>query len=119
MTVFPNTQGPDEAPIPSAAHMALLAEREVYEHLMFEPMPQADLDGLYALYAHWIQRRGDQSIGLIRRTLCSLWIVPQDAVRCSFSIRVHAKGVLYQRKRAATPQAGRMPAKDIVRRILG
>ena len=38
---------------------ALLSELEAHEHLMFEPMTQADLDGLYALYAEWVQRLGD------------------------------------------------------------
>lgn len=38
---------------------ALLSELEGYEHLMFEPMTQADLNGLYALYADWLQRLGD------------------------------------------------------------
>jgi len=53
MTDFPESQGPDEAPIPPATRTALLAELEGYEHLLFEPMSQADLDGLYALYNQW------------------------------------------------------------------
>ena len=45
--------------IATATRKALLAELEAYEHLMFEPMTQADLNGLYALYADWLQRLGD------------------------------------------------------------
>ena len=48
-----------QAPMPSNIHTALLAELEAYEHLMFEPMTQADLDRLYALYDDWQQRLGD------------------------------------------------------------
>ena len=59
MTDFPDSQGPDEAPIPTATRTALLAELEAYEHLLFEPMTQADLDGLYALYDAWVARLGD------------------------------------------------------------
>lgn len=59
MTNFPESQGPDEAPIPSATRTALLAELEGYEHLLFEPMTQADLDGLYALYSQWQTTLGD------------------------------------------------------------
>jgi len=59
MTDFPDSQGPDEAPIPPATRTALLAELEGYEHLMFEPMTQADLDGLYALYDQWRADLGD------------------------------------------------------------
>lgn len=59
MTDFPDSQGPDEAPIPSATRTALLAELEDFEHLLFEPMTQADLDGLYALYDAWVERLGD------------------------------------------------------------
>ena len=53
MTAYPDPQGPDEAPSPPATRTALLAELEGYEHLLFEPMTQADLDGLYALYNQW------------------------------------------------------------------
>lgn len=59
MTDFPDSQGPDKAPIPSATRTALLAELEAYEHLLFEPMTQADLDGLYALYDQWRATLGD------------------------------------------------------------
>jgi len=37
----------------------LLAELEAYEHLLFEPMTQADLDSLYALYDQWRATLGD------------------------------------------------------------
>ena len=43
---------------------ALLSELEAYEHLMFEPMTQADLDSLYALYSDWQQRLGDSPQGI-------------------------------------------------------
>lgn len=59
MTDFPESQGPDEAPIPPATRTALLAELEGFEHLLFEPMTQADLNGLYALYDAWVARLGD------------------------------------------------------------
>ncbi|HAA45040.1 MAG: hypothetical protein XD36_3235 [Halomonas sp. 54_146] len=59
MTDFPEPQGPDKAPIPSATRTALLAELEGVEHLLFEPMTQADLDGLYALYDQWRATLGD------------------------------------------------------------
>ena len=35
--------------IPTATRKALLSELQAYEHLMFEPMTQADLNGLYAV----------------------------------------------------------------------
>jgi len=59
MTDFPEPQSPDEAPIPPSARTALLAELEGYEHLLFEPMTQADLDGLYDLYTSWVARLGN------------------------------------------------------------
>lgn len=59
MTDFPDSKGPDEAPISSATRTALLADLEGYEHLLFEPMTQADLDGLYALYDRWRATLGD------------------------------------------------------------
>lgn len=59
MNDFPESQGPDEAPIPPAIRRAFLAELEGYEHLLFEPMTQADLDGLYALYDQWRATLGD------------------------------------------------------------
>jgi len=59
MTDFPDPQSSNEAPIPSATRTALLAELEGFEHLLFEPMTQADLDGLYALYDQWQATLGD------------------------------------------------------------
>ncbi|MCP1319178.1 hypothetical protein [Vreelandella lionensis] len=59
MTDFSDPQSPDEAPVPPSARTAMLAELEGYEHLLFEPMTQADLDGLYALYATWCVRLGE------------------------------------------------------------
>lgn len=55
----PDAQGPDAAPIPSATRTALLAELEGFEHLLFEPMAQVDLDSLYALYDQWRATLGD------------------------------------------------------------
>lgn len=66
MTDFPDPQGPDEAPIPSVTRKALLAELEGYEHLLFEPMPQTDLDGLYALYDQWQMSLGDSPDAIAR-----------------------------------------------------
>jgi len=45
--------------IATATRKALLAELEAYEHLLFEPMTQADLNGLYALHDEWVERLGD------------------------------------------------------------
>ncbi|MDR5900470.1 hypothetical protein QC823_16015 [Halomonas vilamensis] len=59
MTAYPDSQGPETAPIPPATRTALLTELETYEHLLFEPMTQADLDGLYALYDQWLATLGD------------------------------------------------------------
>jgi hypothetical protein len=36
-----------------------LAELEAFEHLLFEPMTQADLAGLYARYDQWQASLGD------------------------------------------------------------
>ncbi|MEA3643699.1 MAG: hypothetical protein VBE63_27780 [Lamprobacter sp.] len=36
-----------------------LAELERFEHLLFEPMTQADLDRLYALSDRWTEQLGD------------------------------------------------------------
>ena len=59
MIDFPVPQGPDAAPIPKTTRTALLAELEGFEHLLFEPMNQADLDALYELYNTWVARLGD------------------------------------------------------------
>lgn len=59
MTDVPEPQVPDVASIPSATCTALQAELEGFEHLLFEPMTQDDLDRLYALYAAWCERLGD------------------------------------------------------------
>jgi hypothetical protein len=50
MTDSPDAQGPDEAPIPPETRTALLATLESYEHLLFEPMGQAEYDALRALF---------------------------------------------------------------------
>ena len=36
-----------------------LAELEGFEHLLFEPMTQTDLDQLYALLDRWMEQLGD------------------------------------------------------------
>lgn len=62
MTIFPDTSTDDnsaEGPNPTESRTALLAELEAFEHLLFEPMTQVDLDGLYALYAQWQAVLGD------------------------------------------------------------
>ena len=46
MTAYPDSQGSDA--VPPAIRTVLLAELEGYEHLLFEPMTQVDLDGLVA-----------------------------------------------------------------------
>lgn len=50
---------PADGSIPTALRSALLAELEAFEHLLFEPMTQADLDALYALYDQWQEVLGD------------------------------------------------------------
>ena len=55
----PDSHGSDEVPISSASRMTLLAELEVFEHLLFEPMIQSNLDDLNALYGQWVERLGD------------------------------------------------------------
>lgn len=59
MTDVPDSQRSGVTPILSAIRTALLAELEAFEHLLFEPMTQADLDRLYDLYAAWCERLGD------------------------------------------------------------
>ncbi|MEA1053763.1 hypothetical protein U5801_28725 [Lamprobacter modestohalophilus] len=44
-------------------HAKLLAKLEGFEHLLFEPMTQADLDRLYALSEHWTEQLGDSCNG--------------------------------------------------------
>ncbi|MBK1618579.1 hypothetical protein CKO42_09035 [Lamprobacter modestohalophilus] len=45
--------------IPPKPHAKLLAELEGFEHLLFEPMTQTDLDQLYALSERWTAQLGD------------------------------------------------------------
>lgn len=54
--------------IPPETHAKLLAELEGFEHLLFEPMTQADLDRLYALSERWTEPLGDspEAIALVR-----------------------------------------------------
>ncbi|MDR5876554.1 hypothetical protein [Vreelandella gomseomensis] len=59
MTAYPDSEGSDTAPIPPATRTALLAELAANEHLLFEPMTQAGLDSLYALYDQWQATLGD------------------------------------------------------------
>ena len=37
----------------------MLAELQGFEHLLFEPMTQADLDQLTALFERWVAELGD------------------------------------------------------------
>ena len=57
MTAYPDSQGSDA--VPPAIRTVLLVELEGYEHLLFEPMTQVDLDGLFALYDQWQATLGD------------------------------------------------------------
>ncbi|MGM0984665.1 MAG: hypothetical protein ACQEXG_14785 [Pseudomonadota bacterium] len=57
---FADARGdPADGPIASAIRNALVIQLEDYEHLLFEPMTQADLDGLYELYGQWQAVLGD------------------------------------------------------------
>ncbi|WNK21204.1 hypothetical protein P1P91_05890 [Halomonas piscis] len=62
----PSTASYDMPVIPHDTRQALMLQLERYEHLLFEPMSQADLDSLYALYDHWQATLGDspESIAL-------------------------------------------------------
>jgi hypothetical protein len=42
----------------------LLATLEPYEHLLFEPMAQRDLDGLVTLQAQWEAQLGDSAAAI-------------------------------------------------------
>lgn len=57
-----------------AARSALLAELESYEHLLFEPMAQRDLDGLLALQTHWEALCGDSPAAIALTEALSDWI---------------------------------------------
>jgi glycosyltransferase involved in cell wall biosynthesis len=46
-------------------HAKLLAELEGFEHLLFEPMTQADLDRLHALSERWLAELGDSPEAII------------------------------------------------------
>lgn len=59
---------------PSAARSALLAELEPYEHLLFEPMAQRNLDGLLALQAHWEAQWGDSPAAIALTEALGDWI---------------------------------------------
>jgi len=53
---------------------ALLAELESYEHLLFEPMQQRDLDGLLALQAQWEAQWGDSPAAIALTEALGDWI---------------------------------------------
>jgi hypothetical protein len=53
---------------------ALLAELETFEHLLFEPMQQQDLDGLVALQAQWEARWGDSPAAIALTEALGDWI---------------------------------------------
>ncbi|MBK1618548.1 hypothetical protein CKO42_08870 [Lamprobacter modestohalophilus] len=48
-----STKPNDDNAIPPEPHAKLLAELERFEHLLFEPMTQADLDQLNTLSERW------------------------------------------------------------------
>ncbi|WP_311945017.1 hypothetical protein [Halomonas piscis] len=53
---------PDARTAPTISHatrQTLMHQLESYEFLLFEPMTQADLDGLHALYDRWRHTLGD------------------------------------------------------------
>jgi len=56
------------------ARSALLAELESYEHLLFEPMAQRDLDGLLTLQTHWEALCGDSPAAIALTEALSDWI---------------------------------------------
>ena len=58
-TFADGTGAPSGGAIPMTTRTELLAELETYEHLLFEPMTQADLDGLYVLYEMWCDYLGN------------------------------------------------------------
>ncbi len=57
-----------------ASRSALLAELEPYEHLLFEPMDQRDLDGLLALQAHWEAQWDDSPAAIALTEALGDWI---------------------------------------------
>jgi hypothetical protein len=54
-----NSLRPDTTADLAVTRSTLLTELEAFEHLLFEPVTQRDLDGLYALYARWQAELGD------------------------------------------------------------
>jgi hypothetical protein len=56
------------------ARSALLAELESYEHLLFEPVTQHDLDGLLALQAHWEALCDDSAAAIALTEALGDWI---------------------------------------------
>jgi hypothetical protein len=56
------------------ARSALLAELESYEHLLFEPMAQRDLDGLLTLQTHWEALCGDSPAAIALTEALGDWI---------------------------------------------
>ncbi len=52
----------------------LLAELEAFEHLLFEPMQQRDLDGLLALQTHWEAQWGDSPAAIALTEALGDWI---------------------------------------------
>ncbi len=56
------------------ARSALLAELESYEHLLFEPITQRDLDSLLALQTHWEALCGDSPAAIALTEALGDWI---------------------------------------------
>jgi hypothetical protein len=69
-----DTQSPEMTPDYPDTRSALLAELESYEHLLFEPMAQRDLDGLVALQAHWEAQWGDSPAAIALTEALGDWI---------------------------------------------
>lgn len=69
-----NTQSPEMASDHPDSRSALLAELEAFEHLLFEPMVQRDLDGLLALQAHWEAQWGDSPAAIALTEVLGDWI---------------------------------------------
>jgi len=57
-----------------ATRSALLASLEPYEHLLFEPMNQSDLDGLVALQAQWEAQWDDRPAAIALTEALGDWI---------------------------------------------
>ncbi len=69
-----DTQSPEMTPDYPDTRSVLLAELEAFEHLLFEPMQQRDLDGLLALQTHWEAQWGDSPAAIALTEALGDWI---------------------------------------------